>query len=80
MKGRQVSKMAGGMKGGDEVKTALLTLKKMRTACTWVKCTRAECGKWRYLPAWWRTSGSARTTLTRGMESVQLLSSGGTKD
>ena len=31
MKGRQVSKMAGGMKEGDEVKTALLTLKKMRT-------------------------------------------------
>ena len=49
-KGRQVTKNGGGIKGGGEVKTVLLTLQKMRTACTWVKCTKAECGKWRYLP------------------------------
>ena len=31
------------------MRSALLTLQKMRTACTWVMCNRVECGKWRYL-------------------------------
>ena len=29
-------------------------------------------------PAWWRMTGSARMILTRGLESVEHLSSGGT--
>jgi len=37
-------------KGGEEMKMALMTLQKMRTACTWVMCSKEECGKWRFLP------------------------------
>ena len=68
-KGRQVTKNGGGIKGGGEVKTVLLTLQKMRRACTWVKPRRSVGRRGTYpsrTPAWCRTSGSERTALNIG--------------